>query len=59
MTNEIVNHVPFSFSKELFGFSGSHWFASLVDLLKITDLQGLVWVLVPLRELAYGSSSVS
>jgi hypothetical protein len=28
MTNEIVDHVPFSFSKELFdGVSGSHWFA--------------------------------
>ena len=43
MTNEIVDHVPFSFSKELFdGVSGSHWSVSLVDLLKITDLQVLV-----------------
>ena len=31
----------------------------LVDLLKITDLRGLVRVLVPLQELADGSSLVS
>jgi hypothetical protein len=28
MTNEVVNHIPLIFSKELFnGVSGSHWFA--------------------------------
>jgi hypothetical protein len=33
--------------------------AHLIPLLKITDLQSLVWVLVPLWQLAHGGSLVS